>query len=133
MLRFVCGWTQMEVGTLSRLGGRWSKWQNNYVSLGIKETKSLVICFIFCIWLCFVILQVILFNIVLQLSALGELVWVMEWNPCCSVNDLYGECESWFLEMIGTIVSKEWEDEVWDGLYESKWGGWKACILGGRS
>jgi hypothetical protein len=58
---------------------------------------------------------------------------MMERNPCYSVNDLYGECESRFLEMIGTIVSREWEDEVKDGLYEARWGGQKACILGGKS
>jgi hypothetical protein len=34
------------------------------------------------------------------------------------VDNLYGECESWFLEMIGIIVSKEQEDEVKDRLYE---------------
>jgi hypothetical protein len=61
-----------------------------------------------------------MFNIVFQWNGLGELVSVMERNPCCLVNDLYGECESRFLEMIGTIVSREWEDEVRDGLYEAR-------------
>ncbi len=61
-----------------------------------------------------------MFNIVFQWNGLGELVSVMEQNPCCSVNDPYGECESRFLEMIGTIVSREWEDEVRDGLYEAR-------------
>jgi hypothetical protein len=31
-----------------------------------------------------------MFNIVFQWSGLGELVSVMEWNPCCSVDDFYG-------------------------------------------
>jgi hypothetical protein len=37
------------------------------------------------------------------------------------------------LEMMGTIVSREWEDEVKGELYEAGRGGWKASILGGRS
>ncbi len=74
-----------------------------------------------------------MFNIFFQWNDLGELVLVMEWNPCYSVDDLYGECESWFLEMIDTVVSKEWEDEVKDGLYEKRWGGRKTSIFGGRS
>jgi len=59
-----------------------------------------------------------MFNIVLQWSGLGELVSMMEWNPCCLINDLYGEYESRFLEMIGIVVSREWENGVKDGLYE---------------
>ncbi len=31
----------------------------------------------------------------------------------------YGECESRFMEMIGTIVSMEREDEIKDILYEA--------------
>ncbi len=48
-----------------------------------------------------------MFNIVLQWGGLGELVSMMERNPCCSINDLYVECESRFLEMIGIVVSRE--------------------------
>ncbi len=64
---------------------------------------------------------------------IGELVLVMEWNPCYLVNNLYGECESWFLEIIGIVVSKEQEDEVKDRLYEIGWRGWKTGIIRGRS
>jgi hypothetical protein len=35
--------------------------------------------------------------------------------------------------MIGTVVSREWEDEVKDELYEARLGGRKATILGGRN
>jgi hypothetical protein len=34
--------------------------------------------FSFCFWLCFVVLQVIVFNVVLQWSSFGELVSMME-------------------------------------------------------
>ncbi len=91
-----------------------AKLLNSYASLGIEDVKTPISC----IWLCFIVLQVIVFNIVLQLSGLGELVSMMEWNPCCLVDNLYGECESRFLEMIGTVVSRKQEDEVKDGLYE---------------
>jgi len=52
--------------------------QNNHVSLGIEDVKSLISCFLLCIWLCFVVLQVIMFNIVFKWSGLGEVVLVME-------------------------------------------------------
>ncbi len=60
----------------------------------------------------------VFFSASFQWSNLGELVLVMEQNPCYSIDNLYGDCESWFLEIIGIVVSKEWEDEVKDGLYE---------------
>jgi hypothetical protein len=34
------------------------------------------------------------FNVVFQWSSFGELVSVMEQNPCYSIVNLYGECES---------------------------------------
>jgi len=58
-------------------------------------------------WLCFVVLQVTMFNVVLQWNGFGELVSVMEWNPCCLIDNFYGECESRNLEMIGVKLSKE--------------------------
>jgi len=97
-----------------------AKLQNTYVLLGIEDVESLIFCFLFCIWLCFVVLQVTMFDIVLQSNNLSELVLEMERNPCCSVDSLYGECESRFLEMSNTIVSREWEDEIKDGLYEAR-------------
>jgi len=30
----------------------------------------------------------------------------MEQYPCCSIENFYGECESWFLERIGAELSK---------------------------
>ncbi len=57
------------------------------------------------------VLQVTMFNVVIQWSGFGELVLVVEQNPYCSIDNLYGECESQFLEMISTVVSREREDE----------------------
>jgi len=51
------------------------------------------------------------FNVVFQWSGFGELVLVMEWNPCYSIDNLYGECESRFLEMISIELSKK--QKVW--------------------
>jgi hypothetical protein len=59
-----------------------------------------------------------LFNVVFQWSGFGELVLVMERNPCCSIDNLYGECDSRFLEMIGAKLSKEWKDVDEKKLYE---------------
>ncbi len=59
-----------------------------------------------------------MFNVVIQWSSFGELVSVMEHNPCCLINNLYGECESQFLEMISTVVSREWKDVDQEYLYE---------------
>jgi hypothetical protein len=58
------------------------------------------------------------FNVVIQWSSFGELVLMMEQNPCCLINNLYGECESRFLEMISTVVSREWKDVDQEYLYE---------------
>ncbi len=59
-----------------------------------------------------------MFNVVFQWSGFGELVLVMERNPCCSIDNLYGECDSRFLEMIGAKLSKEWKDVDEKKLYE---------------
>jgi hypothetical protein len=40
------------------------------------------------------VLQVIVFNVIFQWSGFGELVSVMEPNPCCSIDNLYNECVS---------------------------------------
>jgi hypothetical protein len=48
-----------------------------------------------------------MFNVVFQWSGFGEFVSMMERNPCYSIDNLYGECESRFLEMIGDELSKE--------------------------
>jgi hypothetical protein len=42
----------------------------------------------------------------------------MEWNPCCLIDNLYGECESRFLEMIGAELSKKQRDVDKENLYE---------------
>ncbi len=52
-----------------------------------------------------------MFNVVFQWSGFGELVLVMERNPCYSIDNLYGECESQFLEMISIELSKK--QKVW--------------------
>jgi hypothetical protein len=51
-----------------------------------------------------------MFNVVLQWNGFGELVLVMERNPCCLIDNLYGDYESRFLELIGMVVSKEQKD-----------------------
>jgi hypothetical protein len=86
--------------------------------LCFKDTTSPVFCFVFCFWLCFVVLQVIVFNVVFQWNDFGELVSVMEQNPCYLIDNLYGECESRFLEMIGTVVSRERKDVDHENLHE---------------
>jgi hypothetical protein len=43
---------------------------------------------------------------------------VMEWNPCCSIDNFYGECESWNLEMISAKLSKEQKHVDERKLYE---------------
>jgi hypothetical protein len=97
---------------------------NSYISIGMEDTKSPISCFLFYIWLCFVILQVTMFNIVFQWSGLGELVSMMEQKPCCLINNLYGECESWFLEIINIVVSREgrWGQgrTIWNGMRRTK-------------
>ncbi len=109
------GWTWMKVGTLSWMGGIWCQITKQ---LCFKDIESPISCFLFCFWLCFVVLQVIVFNVVFQWSNFGELVLVMEQNPCCLI-------DSRFLEMIGTFVSKERKDVDHEKLYEVGWGGGK--------
>ncbi len=126
------GWTQMEVGTLSWLGGKWCLITKQLCFIGIEDAKSPVSCFLFCIWLCFVVLQIIMFNIVFQWSNLSELVLVMDRNP------LLGRQFLWWVWV--TILGDDWYCcfkgvgvDVKDELCETRWGGWKASILGGRS
>ncbi len=85
-------------------------WQMMPKQLCFKDVENPISCFLFCFWLCFVVLQVIVFNVVLQWSSFGELVSMMERNPCCSIDNLYDECESRFLEMIFTVLSREQKD-----------------------
>jgi hypothetical protein len=42
---------------------------------------------------------------------------MMERDPCCSTNNLYGECESRFLKTIGAKLSKEWREVDKEQLY----------------
>jgi hypothetical protein len=42
----------------------------------------------------------------------------MEQDPWCKINNLYGECESQFLEMIGVELSREWREVYEEQLYE---------------
>jgi hypothetical protein len=38
------------------------------------------------------------------------MVLVMEWDPCCSIEICYGECESQLGEMINAGFSREWRE-----------------------
>ncbi len=58
-----CGWIWMKVVTLSQMCGRWC--QSYYASRTLK-VQFLVLCF----WLRFVVLQVIIFNVILQWSGI---------------------------------------------------------------
>jgi hypothetical protein len=77
--------------------------------LCFKDAESPITCFLFLAL--FIVLQVIV-------SGFGELVSVMEWDPGYSIDNLYGECESWFLETIGAELSKEQRDVDKEKLYE---------------
>jgi hypothetical protein len=72
----------MKVGTLSQMGADDAK--SSYASR---------MCFFFRFWLCFVVLQVTVFNVIFQWSVFGELVSVMKQKPCCSIDNLDSECE----------------------------------------
>jgi hypothetical protein len=101
-----------ECGTLSQMCGKWS-W--SCCASRMPKVQFLVFCF----WLCFVALQVTMFNVVFQWSNFGESVSMMEWNPCYSIDNLYKECESWFLEMIGAKLLRERKDVDEEKLYEA--------------
>jgi hypothetical protein len=101
----------MKVGILSEMGGK------SCPSCCASRTSKGQF-FVFCFWLCFVVLQVIVFTVVFQWSGFGELVPVMEQNPCCLIENIYKECKSRFLEMIGVELSKEWKDVDKEKLYE---------------
>jgi hypothetical protein len=85
-------------------------WQMMSKLLCFKDAKSPITYFLFLAL--FVVLQV-------NLSGFGELVLVMEWDLSYSIDNIYGECESWFLEMIGVKLSKEWRDVDKKKLYEA--------------
>ncbi len=52
-------------------------------------------------------------------SGLGELVSVMERDPCYSIEKNYGKCESRFLEMISAEFSKEQREVHNEQLFEA--------------
>ncbi len=64
-----------------------------------------------CFWLCLLFCK-------LLWSGLGELVLVMEQDPCYLIDNLYGECESRFFKTIGVELSKEWKEVDKEQLYE---------------
>jgi hypothetical protein len=66
---------------------------------------------VFWFWLCLLFCR-------LLWNGFGELVPVMDWDPCCSIDNLYGECELRFLETIGAKLSKEWRDVDKEIFYE---------------
>jgi len=42
----------------------------------------------------------------------------MEQDPCCSIEKLYGECESWLRKTIGAGLSREWSKVDKRHIYE---------------
>ncbi len=74
----------------------------------MSKVQLLVFYFWHCLWFCR-----------LLWSGFGELVLVMEQDCGCSINNLYEECESRFLEMIGAKLSKERRDVDNEKLYEA--------------
>jgi hypothetical protein len=50
---------------------------------------------------------------------LGELVFVMERNPSCSMKALHELCESRFYNEIGKKISREQRDEDWRCIYDA--------------
>ncbi len=59
-----------------------------------------------------------MFNVVFQWSGFCELGSMMEPNPCCSFDNIYTECKSRLLEMIGAKLSRERKDVDEKNLYE---------------
>jgi hypothetical protein len=65
----ICNLKQCQAFSMDEHGWKWepqvswvvddAKLQSSYASLGIEDTKSPVFCFIFCIWLCFVVLLIL--------------------------------------------------------------------------
>jgi len=64
----------------------------------LRMLKVQLLVFYFCLCLLFC---------KLLWSGFGELVSVMVQNPSYSIDNLYEECESQFLETIGAKLSKE--------------------------
>jgi hypothetical protein len=54
------------------------------------QKSSFLFSFLFLALFC----RFAMLTVVLQWSGFGELVLVMERNPCCLIDNLYGECES---------------------------------------
>jgi hypothetical protein len=85
-------------------------WQVMPKLLCFKDVKSPITYFLFLAL--FVALQV-------TMTGFGKLVSVMEWDHGCSIDNLYGECESWFLEMTNVELSKGRKDVDKEKLYEA--------------
>ncbi len=96
----------------------WQMMPNYEAVMLHQELRTLKVQFLVFFFVFGFVLQVTMFNVVIQWSSYGELVSVVEQNPCCSIDNLYGECESRFLEMISIMVSREQEDEDQEKLYE---------------
>ncbi len=89
-------------------------WQMMPKLLCFKDAKSPIICFLFLVL--FVVLQVIV-----------EWFWWVGFSDgtrsCFAIDNIYGECESRFLETIDVELSKERRDVDKKKLYEARWGG----------
>jgi hypothetical protein len=68
-------------------------WQMMPKLLCFKDVEKFNYLFV-CFWLGLLFCR-------LLCSGLGELVLVIEHDPCYSIENLDGECKSWFLETIG--------------------------------
>jgi hypothetical protein len=68
-----------------------------------------LICF--CIWCVLLLCR-------LWRRELGELVFVMERNPSCSLKILHELCESWFYKEIGKKSSGEQRGEVMRTIFD---------------
>jgi hypothetical protein len=87
----------------------------------VADDVEVVLCFkdiekfnylLFCLWLGLLFCR-------LLWSGFGELISVMERDLGCSMDNLYEQCESRFLGMMGVELSKEQRDVGNAKLYEA--------------
>ncbi len=100
MLDVLCGW---KLQTLIQLSG------------GIAIQWHWKICF----WCDFFGCVLLFYR--LWRKELGELVFVMEGNPCCSMKTLLKLCGSRFYKEIDKKISTQWKDEVLRNIFYVGW------------
>jgi hypothetical protein len=63
----------------------------NYEAVMLRyELRTLKVQFLVFFFVFGFVLQITMFNVVIQWSFYGELVSVVEQNPCCLIDNLYG-------------------------------------------